>query len=126
MASLRELDPEDDKASIGIAPVQVGDKSDFRSMLIWMVMRLSGTFPKGFNGAVIASFPAVDVLPVALVLHGGFGNPIFLCEAIRDRRYLISCVILAIRRNLLSGLILVWRLKYNTEQDSPSFYYLVV
>ena len=79
VAPLHELDPENDEAGIGISSAHVGDELDFiGSMLVGVMVWSAGAVPKRFDGAVVATFPAVDVLPVGLVLDGGFGNPIFI------------------------------------------------
>ena len=46
-------------------------------MLIGMGMRSAGAFAEGVPGAVIASFPAVNVLPVRFIFDGSFGNTKF-------------------------------------------------
>lgn len=48
-------------------------------MLVRMVMRLSGAVTQRLYGAIVASFPTVDILPVGLVLDSRFGNAIFVC-----------------------------------------------
>ena len=79
IAALRELDPENDKAGVGVTPAHIGNELDFfRGMLVRVVVWPPGTVTQGFNGAVITAFPAVDILPVSLVLDSGFGNPIFV------------------------------------------------
>ncbi len=79
IAALHGLNPENDKASMGVAPAHIGNKLDFfQGMLVRMVVRPSGEATQGPNRAVIPAFPAVDVLPVGLVLDRSFSNPIFL------------------------------------------------
>ena len=79
VATLHELDPENNEASMGVAPAHIGNGPDFfRGMLVRVVVWPPGTVTQGFNGAVITAFPAVDILPVSLVLDSGFGNPIFV------------------------------------------------
>lgn len=64
---------------MGGAPAHIGNELDFfRGMLVRVVVWPPGTVTQGFNGAVITAFPAVDILPVSLVLGSGFGNPIFV------------------------------------------------
>ena len=48
-------------------------------MLVRMVMRSSGAVTQRLYGAIVASFPTVDILPVGLVLDSRFGNAIFVC-----------------------------------------------
>lgn len=75
---LHELYPEHDQTGIRITSAHIHDKLDLRrSMLVRMVMRSSGEFAKGLDGAVKASFPAVDVLPVGFVFNGSVGDTIF-------------------------------------------------
>ena len=79
IAALHGLDPENDKAGVGIASAHIGNKLDFfQGMLVRMVVWPSGEATQGLDGAVITAFPAVDILPVRLVLDSGFRNPIFV------------------------------------------------
>ena len=48
-------------------------------MLVGMVMRSSGAVTQGLYGAIVASLPTVDILPVGLVLDIRFGNAKFIC-----------------------------------------------
>lgn len=47
-------------------------------MLIGMAVRPAEEVTHGFNRAVKATFPAVDVLPVDFILNGSISNPILL------------------------------------------------
>jgi hypothetical protein len=47
-------------------------------MLTGRVVRSSGEVSEGFNGAVKATFPAVEILPVGFIFNGSFGNSIWL------------------------------------------------
>ena len=77
IAPLHELHPEDDRSSMRIVPAHIPDKFDFfESMLVWMGMGTSGTVTQGVPGAVIAVFPAINILTVGLIFNGCFGNPI--------------------------------------------------
>ena len=77
IASLPELDPEDHKADIRIAPAHIGDEFPLiRGMLIGMMVRSSGAIAQRVPGAVITAFPAVNILPVGLIFDSGFGDPI--------------------------------------------------
>lgn len=79
IAALGELDPEHDKAGIRVAPAHIEDKLGFlRGMLVRVVMGSSGAVTEGLDRAVIAAFPAVDVLPVGLIFDGSFGDPKFI------------------------------------------------
>ena len=79
IAALHELDPENNEAGMGVAPAHIGNELDFfRGMLVRVVVWPPGTVTQGPNGAVITAFPAVDMLPVSLVLDSGFSNPIFV------------------------------------------------
>ena len=78
ISPLHELYPEHDQTGIRITSAHIHDKFDLlRSVLVRMVMRPSGEFAKGLDGVVIASFPAVDVLPVGFVFDGSFGDTKF-------------------------------------------------
>ncbi len=71
--------PAVDKAGVGIASAHIGNKLDFfQGMLVRMVVWPSGEATQRLDGAVITAFPAVDILPVRLVLDSGFRNPIFV------------------------------------------------
>ena len=79
IAALHGLNPENDKAGVGIASAHIGNGLDcFRGMLVRMVVCPSGEVTQRFHGAVIPAFPAVDILPVRLVLDNSFRNPIFI------------------------------------------------
>lgn len=79
IAALHKFDPENNKAGIRIAPAHIRDQLNLSgSMLVRVMVRSSGAVAQGFNGAVVASFPAVDVLPVGLVFDSGFGDPVFV------------------------------------------------
>ena len=73
IASLHELDPEDHQPSMRIAPAHIGNKLNFlRSVLVWMMEGPPGKLSKRFNRAVIAAFPAVNVLSVSFIPNGSF------------------------------------------------------
>ena len=77
IASLSELDPEDHKAGIRIAPAHMGDEFPLiGGMLVGMMVRPSGAIAQRVPGAVITAFPAVNILPVGLIFDSGFGDPI--------------------------------------------------
>lgn len=77
IASLSELDPEDHKAGIRIAPAHMGDEFPLiGSMLVGMMVRPSGAIAQRVPGAAITAFPAVNILPVGLIFDSGFGDPI--------------------------------------------------
>ena len=78
IAALHELNPENNKTGMRISSAHIGDKLDLgRGMLVRMVVRSAGEITQGLNGAVITTFPAVDVLPVGLVFNGSVGDTIF-------------------------------------------------
>ena len=75
ITALHEFYPEDNKPCVRVSPAHIGNQLNlFRSMLVGVVAGPSGKVTQGFNGAVIAAFPAVDVLPVGFVLNSGFCN----------------------------------------------------
>ncbi len=75
IAPLHELYPEDNQPCVRVAPAHIGNQFDFQwCMLVGVVAGPSGEVTEGFDGAVIAAFPAVDVLPVGFVLNSGFCN----------------------------------------------------
>lgn len=79
IAALHELDPENNEAGMGVAPTQIVNELNLlRGMLVRVVVWPPGEVTQGLNGAVITAFPAVDILPVRLVLDSGFSNPIFV------------------------------------------------
>lgn len=62
-----------------VASAHVGNEFDFvRGMLVGVMKRTSGAVTKGFNRAVEATFPAIDVLTVSFVLNGSFSNTEFV------------------------------------------------
>ena len=75
ITALHEFYPENNQPCVRVAPAHIGNQFDFQwSMLVWVVAGSSGEVTQGFDGAVAAAFPAVDVLPVGFVLNGGFCN----------------------------------------------------
>lgn len=77
ITALHELDPENNQSGMGIASAHIPDQFDlFRSMLIWMGMGTSGTVTQGIPRAIIAVFPAINILAVGLIFYGRFGNSI--------------------------------------------------
>lgn len=74
---LPELDPENHKPGMRITSAHTGDQLCLiRGMLVWMVVWTPGTISQGIPGAVIAFFPAIDILSVGLIFSGGIGNTI--------------------------------------------------
>ena len=64
-----------------VASAHVGNEFDFvRGMLVGVMKRTSGAVTKGFNRAVEATFPAIDVLTVSFVLDGSLRDAVFLGE----------------------------------------------
>lgn len=81
ISALHKFYPEDNQSSIRVSASHMRDERDLlRGMLIGMVKRSSGTIPKGVPGAVIASFPAVDILSVSFIFDSGFGDAKFFSE----------------------------------------------
>ena len=82
ITALPEFDPENDQTSIRVAAAHIGDKLSFlRGMLVRVMVRVSGTISQGFQRAIKASFPAVDILAVGFVFISSSGNTIFLSVA---------------------------------------------
>lgn len=78
ITTLPELNPENDQTGIGITAAHVPNQFDFlRGMLIGVVVRPPGAVTQGFNGAVIAAFPTIDVLSVGLVFDRSLSDAIF-------------------------------------------------
>lgn len=78
ITTLSELDPENDQTGIGVTAAHVPNQFDFlRGMLIGVAVRTSGAITQGLNGAVIATFPTIDVLPVGLVFDRSLSDAIF-------------------------------------------------
>lgn len=79
VAALGELYPEHDKAGIRVTPAHIEDEFGFlRGMLVRVVVGSSGAVAEGLDRAVIAAFPAVDILPVGLIFDGSFRDPKFI------------------------------------------------
>ena len=75
VASAPEFDPENDESGMRIPAAHIADQLEFLwGMLVGMGMWASGEVTQGVPGAVIAAFPAVDILAVGLVFNGSFGN----------------------------------------------------
>ena len=75
VASAPEFDPENDESGMRIPAAHMADQLEFLwGMLVGMGMWASGEVTQGVPGAVIAAFPAVDILAVGLVFNGSFGN----------------------------------------------------
>lgn len=51
------------------------------SMLVGVMVRPSGEFAQGINGAVKASFPAVDILAIGFIFNSSLGNAKLLSVA---------------------------------------------
>ena len=80
IAALSELNPENDEAGIRITSSHMGDQLFFlRGMLIGVMVRTSGAFTQGFDGAVKTAHPAIDILAVGFIFDSCFGNAILLC-----------------------------------------------
>ena len=79
VSALPELHPENDEAGMRIPAAHILDELDLISgMLIRMAERSSGAVTEGVPGAVIASFPTVDILSVGLIFDSRFGDTKFL------------------------------------------------
>ena len=59
----------------------IQDQLDFlRSMLIWMPVRAMRAILQRVQCAVIALYPAVNVLPVGVITHRSLCNAVLLCK----------------------------------------------
>ena len=75
IAALHELYPEDNQPCVRVSPAHIGNELNLiRGMLAGMMVGSSGKVTEGVNGAVVAAFPAVNVLPVGLVPDGSLGD----------------------------------------------------
>ena len=82
ISALSELHLENDQASMRIAPAHIPDELDFfRSMLVRMGMGMPGAVTQRIPGAVIAVFPAINILAIGFIFNGCFGNAIFFSVA---------------------------------------------
>ena len=80
--SLSKLNPENHKTRMGIAPSHMEDEVDFfRSMLVRMMMGTPGAVAKGFQRAVIAAFPAVNILSIGFVLNSSLRDTMLFSVA---------------------------------------------
>lgn len=79
ISPLPKLNPEDNKPGIRIPSAHVVNELNFiESMLVWMMVRSAETVTQRLDRVVIATFPAVNVLPVGFVFDSSFGNTTFL------------------------------------------------
>lgn len=75
IAALPELYPEDNEPGVRIASAHISNKLGFiSSMLVRMVAGSAGTVTKGLNRAIVAAFPAVNILTIRFILNSGFSN----------------------------------------------------
>ena len=57
ISSLHEFHPENDQTGMRIAPAHIPDEFDlFKSVLVWMGMRTSGTIAQGIPGTIVTVF----------------------------------------------------------------------
>lgn len=82
IAALHEFDPEDNEAGIGIPASHIADELNFSiGMLVGMMMGPSGAIPKGIPGAIIASKPPIDILPIGFIFDSSLGDAKLLSKA---------------------------------------------
>ena len=75
ISALPEFHPENNQTSMRIAPTHIPDELDlFRSMLVRMGMGTPGAVTQRVPGAVIAVFPAINILAVGFIFDSSFGN----------------------------------------------------
>ncbi|WP_243237502.1 hypothetical protein [Sellimonas intestinalis] len=66
---------------MSIASAHIFNKLDlFGCMLVRIGMKASGTVPEGFDRAIISAHLTIDVLPIGLIFHSGFGNAMILSK----------------------------------------------
>ena len=82
ISALPELHPENDQAGMRVAPAHIPDELDFLgSMLVGMEVGTPGMVSQRIPGAIIAVFPAINILAVGFILSGSLGNAIFFSVA---------------------------------------------
>lgn len=75
ITALHEFYPENNQSCVRVAPAHIGNELNLiGGMLIGMMVGSSREVTQGVNGAVVAAFPAVNVLPVGLVPDGSLGD----------------------------------------------------
>lgn len=78
IAALAELNPEDDESVVRVSASYGEDHLNLSlCMLVRMVQGASRPVPEGVPGAVITSFPPVDILSVGFIFDSGFGDAKF-------------------------------------------------
>ena len=78
-ASLRKLNPEDDKTGSRIPSAHIGNEFYlFWGMLIRMGVRSSGAVAQRVNRTIITAQPAIDMLAIGFVFDGSLDNAIFV------------------------------------------------
>lgn len=71
VTTLHKFNPENNKSVMSITSTHIRDELYFRrGMLIRMMVRSSGAVTKKLQGAIKASFPAVNILSVGFVFDG--------------------------------------------------------
>ena len=76
------LNPEADKADIGIELSHITDRFDFFwGILVGMVMKVSGTVLKRVQGAIIVAQPAGNMPSVGFMFNSSYGNAVFFSVA---------------------------------------------
>ena len=82
ISALPELHPENDQAGMRVAPAHIPDELDFLgSMLVGMEVGTPGMVSQRIPGAIIAVFPAINILAVGFIFNGSLGNAIFFSVA---------------------------------------------
>lgn len=75
VTALTELHSENNEASMGISAPHIADQLKLLvSMLVRMMMGPTGTIAKRVPSAIIAVFPAIDVLTIGFVLTSSFSD----------------------------------------------------
>lgn len=78
VAALHEFYPKDDEPGMRVSSAHVTDELNFLlRMLRGMRVRSSGTVPERVPGAVIAAFPAVNILTVGFVFYSNLRDTMF-------------------------------------------------
>jgi len=79
VSPLHELDPKDDQSGIWIASAHIRDELPFGiGMLVGVMVRFSGTVPKGFDRTIKTTFPTINILSVGLISDSGLGDTILI------------------------------------------------
>ncbi len=92
ITTLQEFHQKNNEGGIRVTPAQIGNEFDFIwSMLIGMMVWAPGTVTQRVQGAIEASFPTVNILPVSFVFYGSLGNAKFI--GVGNQRQTVSHIL---------------------------------